>query len=161
MAFRARRARETSVRGGLVLNTHVKLQKCLDPSHRDRGLFDLVDLRQAAFGNFARNRAKLPKNGFISRRFRLTGEVGEKMTGKWEKSPENGSKLRFWGHFLQSHPPGTGVPKGSAPEGAPRNRGALGGAPESAQGDWGCTKECSRECSPWGFNRKSTLGSTS
>ena len=24
----------------------------------------------------------------------------------------------------------------------------------------GCTKECSRECSMWGFNRKSTLGST-
>ena len=61
---------------------------------------------------------------------------------------------------LQSHPPVTGVLKweilesapGSAPEGAPGNRGALGGAPESAQGDWGCSKECSRECSMWGVN---------
>ena len=56
---------------------------------------------------------------------------------------------------LQSHPPDTGVLKweilvsalGSAPEGAPGNRGALGGAPESAQADWGCSRECSRECS--------------
>ena len=56
---------------------------------------------------------------------------------------------------LQSHPPVTGVLKleihesalGSAPEGAPGNRGAPGGAPgpESAQGNWGCSRECSRD----------------
>ena len=70
---------------------------------------------------------------------------------------------------LQSHPPVTGVLKweifesalGSAPEGAPGNRGAPGG----------CSRECSgksgvlqgvlpRVLFLWGVNRKSTLGST-
>ena len=68
-----------------------------------------------------------------------------------------------------SHPPVTGVLKweileralGSAPEGAPGNRGAPGGAaPESAQGDWGCSEECSREWLMWGVDALSTLGST-
>ena len=31
--------------------------------------------------------------------FRFTGEVGEKMAGKWDKSPENGSKMSFLVHF--------------------------------------------------------------
>ena len=31
--------------------------------------------------------------------FRLTRELGEKMAEKCEKSPENGSKIGFWGHF--------------------------------------------------------------
>ena len=72
------------------------------------------------------------------------------------------------GRDLQSHPPVTGVLKweiresalGSAPKGAPGNRGAPGGAPESAQGVWGCSKKCSQECRVRGVNRKSTLGST-
>ena len=49
---------------------------------------------------------------------------------------------------LQSHPPVTGVLKweilesalGSAPKGAPGNRGAPGSAPESAQGNWGSSR---------------------
>ena len=31
--------------------------------------------------------------------FRLTRELGEKMAEKWEKSPENGSKIGFLSHF--------------------------------------------------------------
>ena len=31
--------------------------------------------------------------------FRLTRELGEKMAEKWEKSPKNGSKIGFLGHF--------------------------------------------------------------
>ena len=36
---------------------------------------------------------------------------------------------------------------------------APGGAPESAQGNWGCSRECSQQCSMWGVNRKSIVGS--
>ena len=31
---------------------------------------------------------------------------------------------------------------------------------QSAQGDWGCSRECSQECSKWGVDRKSALEST-